>query len=177
MTAETLTGDRAASAVQPAKNSMSGVVQAAFGTYAVASTAWEAGDIFKLCKLPAGALVIGGMYHGGDFDTNATETADMDMGWADNGGASETITTADGVTYTNMEAGAADANGFVNSGVLVGDGITELLIASANLRPFPMVTGPIYFSRETTVQAEVIAAQATGAAATLYVVVYYVVIG
>lgn len=177
MAAETLTGARAAAAVQPFKNSAgAGLVHAAWGHYSILSAAWEAGDIFKVCKLPAGALVIGGMYHLADVDTG-TETADMDLGWADNGGASATFTGSDGTTYTNMYDGNAAVAGFVNSGVLTGDVITDLLAAGNNLRIFPMTNGPIYFSAETTVQAQVIAAQATGAAGVLHVVVYYVVLG
>lgn len=99
------------------------------------------------------------------------------MGWADNGGASETYTGSDGTTYTNMYDGNAAAAGFVNSGVLTGDAITDLLAAGNNLRFFPMTNGPIYFSRETTVQFEVNVAQATGQAGVVMVVVLYVVLG
>src|SRR3990167_7488830 len=174
MAAETLTGARAAAAVVAAKNSGTGLVHAAWGTYSIASTAWEAGDIFQVCKVPAGGLVIGGMYHLADVDTG-TEAADMDLGWADNGGASETFTGSDGTTYTNMYDGSAAVAGFVNSGVLTGDVVTDLLAAGNNLRPFPMTNGPVYFSRETTIQAQVIAIQATGAAGVMHVVAYYVI--
>ena len=175
MAAETLTSARAAAAVVPGKNSGTGLVHAAWGHYSIAATALEVGDIFKMCKVPAGALAIGGNYHVADLDTNGTETVDIDLGWADNGGASETITLSDGTTYTNMYDGSADVDGFVNSGVLVGDAITDLLAAGNNLRPFPMALGPVYFSRETTLQAQVIAIQATGAAGVMHVVAYYVV--
>lgn len=176
MAAETLTGARAAAAIQPFKHSGAGLVHAAWGHYSITNAAWEVNDIFQVCKLPAGALVIGGMYHLADADTG-TETADMDLGWADNGGASATFTGSDGTTYTNMYDGNAAVAGFVNSGVLTGAAITNLLAAGNNLRIFPMTNGPIYFSRETTVEAKVIAVQATPAAAVLHVVVYYVVLG
>jgi hypothetical protein len=176
MTAETLTGARAAAGVQPYKHSGAGLVHAAWGHYSITDAALEDGDIFKMCKLPKGALVIGGMFHCADLDTG-TEAVDIDVGWADNGGASATFTGSDGTTYTNMYDGSASATGFVNSGVLTGDAITDLLAAGNNLRPFPMTNGPVYFSEETTVQIEVNAAQATPAAGVAMVVVYYVVLG
>ena len=176
MTAETLTGARAAAAIQPAANFMSGVPNVAWGHYSIAATALEDGDIFKLCKLPKNALVIGGWYTCGDLDTG-TEAVDIDMGWADNGGASETYTGSDGTTYTNMYDGNAAAAGFVNSGVLTGDAITDLLAAGNNLRFFPMTNGPIYFSRETIVQFEANVAQNTPQAGVVMVVILYIALG
>ena len=175
MTAETLTGSRAAAAVQPAYNNLAGVPHVAWGHYSIAATALEDGDIFKLCKLPANSLVIGGWYTCGDIDTGS-EAADLDMGWADNGGASETFVGSDGTTYTNMYDGNADPDGFVNSGVLTGAAVTNIH-AGGNYRPFMMANGPIYFSRETIVQFEANVAQATGAAGVVMVVVLYVVLG
>lgn len=176
MAAETLTASQAAAAVQPVKHSLSGVVHAAYGHYSIASTALEDGDIFKMCKVPGGALVIGANMHVADLDTG-TEAVDIDLGWADNGGGSATITLANGVTYTNMYDGSADPDGLVNAGVLTGDVITDLLAAGNNLRIAPMTNGPIYFSNETTIQLEVNVAQATGQAGVAHVVVYYLVIG
>ena len=173
MAAETLTGDRAAAGVQPAQHSLAGVMHVAYGYYSIAATALEVGDIFKLCKLPKNSLVVGGGYHVADLDTG-TETVDIDLGVADNGGASATFVDSAGKTWTNT---AADADIFVNSGVMTGDVITDLLAAGNNYRPFPMTTGPIFFSEETTVQAEVIAIQATGQAGVMYVEVRYIVLG
>jgi hypothetical protein len=176
MTAETLTGSRAAAAVQPVSHSLSGVMHVAYGVYSIASTALEDGDIFHMCKLPRNSLVVGGTMHIADLDTG-TESVDIDCGWADNGGSTATYTGADGVTYTNMYDGSAAAAGFVNSGVLTGDAITDLLATGNNMRPFPMTYGPIYFSEETTVSLEVNAAQATGQAGIAYVKVEYIVLG
>lgn len=176
MTAETLTGSRAATAVQPTSNSLAGVLQVAYGTYSITDAALEAGDIFKMCKLPRNSLVLGGTLHIADLDTG-TESVDIDCGWADNGGSTATFTGSDGVTYTNMYNGSASSSGFVNSGVLTGDAITDLLAAGNNIRPFPMTYGPIYFSEETIVQLQAVAAQATPAAGVAYVKVEYVVLG
>lgn len=155
MAAETLTGTRAADAFPVFTPRGSGALAVAYGSYAVAANV-EDGDIFELCKVPAGAVVVGGFFSAGDLDTG-TETLDIDIGWAANGVES------------------ADPDGFVNSGVLTGDAITDLLAAGANMRPFPMATGPVTFTNETTIQAEANAAAATFAAGTIYVCVFYVV--
>jgi hypothetical protein len=133
-----------------------------------------------MCKVPGGSLVVGGAFWTSDMDTG-TETLDMDVGWADNGGASATRTVSDGTRYTNMcnpagTTGAASPTGFVNSGVLTGDAITGL-VASGNYRPFNMADGPIYFDKDTVIQVEANAAAATFAAGTMFVRVDYIVVG
>jgi hypothetical protein len=152
----TYTGTRAASGFPVFTPNGSGLLCAAYGSYALSANV-SGGDIFKLCKLPKGAVVVGGAFWTTDLDTNATETFDMDVGWADNG------------------AEAASSNGFVNSGVMAGDAVTDLIAAGNNHRPFPMSSGPLTFTRETTVQAQAVAAAATFASGTIFVVVYYVV--
>lgn len=173
MTAETLTSTMAASAIVPFGHGLAGTVKAAYGTYSVAANV-EDGDIFEMCKLPRNALVLGGVFYAGDLDTG-TEAVDLDVGYAANGGGSATVTTSDGTTWTNTAA-SASATGFVNGGVLTGDGITDLLAAGSNIRIFPMITGPMFFSEETTVQVEANAAAATFAAGTIYVCVFYTVL-
>lgn len=155
MAAETLTGARAAATFPTFKPIGAGVLCAAYGSYSVAANV-EDGDIFELCKLPAGAVVVGGAFYTSDMDTG-TEALDIDLGWAANGSE------------------AADPDGFVNSGVLTGDAVTDLVAAGSNYRPFPMASGPLAFTNETVVQAEANVAAATFAAGTIYAVVYYVV--
>ena len=140
MAAETLTGTRAAASFPVFKPVGAGIVCAAYGTYAIAANV-EDGDIFELCKLPAGAVVIDGAFWTSDIDTG-TETLDIDVGWAANG------------------AENASAAGFVNSGVLTGDVITDTAPAGQNFRRFQLSTGPLTFTRETIVQAEANAAPA-----------------
>ena len=176
MVAETLTGSRAAAAVQPSAVNGAGLLQVAYGTYPILVAALEAADIFKMCKLPKNSLVVGGRFHCADLDTGS-ETVDIDCGWASNGGGSATYTGSDGITYTNMYDGSAAPAGFVNSGVLTGAVITSVLAAGNNLRIFPMTNGPIFFSEDTTVQLQVVATQATPQAGTAYVMVEYVVLG
>lgn len=173
MTAETLTARQAADAIVPFGHGLAGTVKAAFGTYAVAANV-EDGDIFEMCKLPKNSLVLGGVFYAGDLDTG-TEAIDLDVGYTANGGGSDTLTTSDGTTWTNT-ASTASATGFVNGGVLTGDAITDLLAAGSNVRIFPMITGPMFFSEETLVQVEANVAAATFAAGSIYVCVFYTVI-
>ena len=57
-----------------------GVVCAAYGTIEVAANP-VAADIYELCKVPAGAKILGGNLYIDDIDTG-TEALDMDIGWA-----------------------------------------------------------------------------------------------
>jgi len=173
MAAETLTATQGGDTVVPHGAGYAGTVKAAWGKYSITTAALEDGDIFEMCWLPPNALVVGGAFYCGDLDTG-TEAVDIDVGWAANSGAA-TYTDQHGTVWSNSGA-SADPDGFVNSGVLTGDAITDLLIAGTNYRPFPMVTGPLYFSGKTRVQLEVNAAQATPAAGVATVVVYYVLI-
>lgn len=155
MVAETLTGTRGAATFPVFTGPGGGVVCAAYGSYSVAANV-EDGDIFVLCRLPAGAVVIGGQFWTSDMDTG-TEALDMDVGWAANG------------------VEAASATGFVNAGILSGDAVTDINPAGVNMRLFNMSAGPISFTNETVVQVEANVAAATFAAGTIYVVVFYVV--
>jgi len=160
MAAETLTGTRAAADFPVYKPMGAGALAVAFGSYAVAANV-EDGDIFKLCKLPAGAIVVGGEFWTSDLDTG-TEVLDIDLGWAANGGA-ETVD-------------AATPAGLVNAGVLTGDVNTDLTPAGVNLRPFNMGAGVIGpFTNETVIQAEANVAANVFAAGTIYCRVDYIV--
>ena len=163
MAAETLTTTRGAATFPVFKASGSGIVCAAYGTYEIAANV-EDGDIFEMCRLPAGAVVVGGMLYGDDLDTG-TEALDMDVGWAANGGSG---------TYDS-----ADPDGLGNLGVLTGDAF-----AAGNVSPVAGLMYPLSgvlaggdlptFTAETTIQIEANAAAATGGTGTVSLVVYYV---
>ena len=154
----TLTATRAAAAFPTFKTHGSGIQQVAYGSYDFAANP-SAADIVKLCKLPAGAVVLGGFMRLEDIDSNATETVDIDIGWAANG------------------AEAVDADGFGNFGVRTGDAVTDYLPEGGSLLPLHGVLkdGFVTFTKETTIQATVVATCATFAAGTISVVVWYVV--
>jgi hypothetical protein len=159
MVAETLTATRALAGFPVGGVGPATALHVATGTYEIAANV-EDGDIFEMCKLPANAVVVGGMIYGDDLDTNATETLDMDIGWAANG------------------TEAADPDGFGNLGVWTGDAITGWKVVAGTMYPLQGVllsTGPQKFSAETTIQVEANAAAATGGTGTLTVVVYYFV--
>lgn len=166
MTAETLTGNRAKDTFPVPGHGYSAAIYAVHGHYDIAANV-EAGDIFELCWTPAKFLALYGFFQAGDMDTG-TEQLDMDLGWAANGGGSETYVDNDGTTYTNA-AGSASATGLLNAGVLSGNGVTDVLTAGANWRPIVMPT-PLFFSRPTLIQLEANVAAATFAAGTASVV-------
>lgn len=165
MAAETLTADRAKATFPVFKpNSGSGLLCAAYGTYEIAANV-EDGDIFEMCRLPAGARILGGYFYGDDLDTG-TETLDMDIGWASNGGSGD---------FDN-----ADPDGLGNLGVLTGDAFANGNVSATAGLVYPfsgvLADGDLpYFTRETVIQVEVNAAAATFAAGAISVVVFYVV--
>ena len=133
------------------------------------------GDIYKLCKIPTGCLIFGGVFSGDDMDTG-TETLDMDLGWAANGTSSAaTRIDIDGTEYTDSGY-TADPDGFVNSGVITGDAITSLLAAGKFYLPVALGK-PLYFAKETIVQVEANAAAATLASGNMAVVLHGQMIG
>lgn len=153
----TITGTRAAASFPAYKALGAGTVCAAYGSYDFAANPTVA-DIIELSKLPAGAVVIGGWFRMEDIDSNATETVDIDIGWAANG------------------AVAADPDGFGNFGVRTGDAVTDYLPEGGTLLPLngTLKDGFVSFTRDTVVTATVVAAAATFAAGTISVVVLYV---
>ena len=161
-------------ALQPATGGFAGNVKAAFGVYTYA-TAPSANDLINLFVLPKNSLVIGGHLMTDDIDTG-TEALEIDIGFTANGGAStDGPRTNDGTLWQNA-ASSASATAFVDSGVLTGDAITDLMKAGVNFRPFQLATGPKFLSEETQVQAKITAAANAGGTGTVYVVAYYVMV-
>ena len=156
MTAETLTSTRAAATYPVYKPSGAGAVAFAYGIYEVGA-AVEDGDIFEMCRVPAGAVVIDGFVRGDDIYTG-TETLDIDIGWAANG------------------SDAADPDGFGNLGVWTGDASAQKPEVQVHY-PFNGVLkdGPKTFVNETVIQLEANAASNAGHTGTVYVGVYYLV--
>lgn len=153
----TLTATRAASTFPAYTGSGAGALCAAYGKYDVAANP-TANDIIEICRLPRGAVVLGGFLRMEDLDSNATETIDVDVGFLDNG------------------TQATDADAFGNFGVRTGDAVTDYLPEGGVLLPLhgTLKDGPVSLSGETVVTVTFIAAAATFAAGTVTVVVYYV---
>ncbi len=142
----------------PSLSHNAGVLQVAFGYYNVA-TAPSAADIINMCKLPAGATVIGGFVQAADLDTNGTETLDIDCGWLANG------------------TDAADPDGFGNFGVLTGDAVAEFRPVAGIFLPFTNIiqdAGFKTFAAETTVAITITAAAATLTAGYIKVIVLFI---
>lgn len=157
MAAETLTAEQAEPEYPVYGVGYAGTVKFAYGVYEIAANV-EDGDIFEMCKIPKGAVVIDGFIRADDLDTG-TEALDMDVGWAANG------------------SDAADPDGFGNLGVWSGDAVTDIKPEAQIWYPFNGVLkdGPKTFAAETTIQVEANVAAGTGGTGTLYVGVYYLV--
>lgn len=159
MTASTTTGVRAeAGYPTPGPTGFAGIKRCAIGSHTFASGDDEDGDIFAVCKIPAGATVVGGYVQGKDLDTG-TEALDIDIGWAANGTES------------------ADVDGFGNLGLLSGDAVTDIRPETGLYYPLGGVlftTGPQKFSADTVIQFEVNTAAGTLGGGKLTVVLDYV---
>ena len=83
----TFTATRASKGFPAAGVGDGGSLKVAYGTIDVAVNP-VADDIYEMCRLPAGATIVGGFFRGDDLDTG-TETLDMDLGWAANGGTGD----------------------------------------------------------------------------------------
>lgn len=137
----------------------SGLLCAAYGTIEVAANP-TASDVYTMCTVPAGAVVMGGRIYSDDLDTNATETLDLDVGWLTNG------------------TDAADPDGFGNLGVMGTDTVAGIKPEGGYnyaLGGVLVSDGPKTFAAKTTIAVTCVATAATFAAGTLSVVVYYVV--
>lgn len=148
----TLTATRAADDFPVFQSlSGSGTLCAAYGSYDMATNP-TAADILKICKLPAGAVVLGGFVRAEDLDTNATATLDFDVGTA------------------------ADPDAFGNFGVSNGTAVAGYLPEGGTLLPLhgTLKDGPVTITAETIVQVTWNAVAATFAAGTITVVVHYV---
>lgn len=153
----TLTADRAASTFPVYQPQGAGALAVAYGSYTLAANP-TAADILKACKVPAGAVVLGGLVRGVDLDTG-TEALDFDVGWAANG------------------AESADPDGFGNFGVVTGDAVTEWKPEASILLPLngTLKSGPVTFTAETTIQVVFNAAANAGGTGVIWVQVWYVV--
>jgi hypothetical protein len=155
----TFTAARAAANHPVARYAGAGVLQCAWGVYNVTVEPVPA-DIYQMCRLPAGAVVLDGFIRFGDIDTNGTETMDLDVGWEAN--ADE----------------AADPDGFGNFGVQDGDAITGYLPEGGVRLPLHGVlatAGPKTFTAETIISVTCVDDPATFTAGYVTVVVYFVV--
>lgn len=154
----TLTGPNAVStAPVPGKPIPAGTQGVAWGYYPLAADPAPA-DIVQLCRVPAGATVIGGFVQAADIDTDATETLDFDVGWEAN--ATE----------------VADPDGFGNFGVQTGDASVHLPVAGVYMPLANVIQSPGYktFAAETIISVTVVDDAATFTAGAIKVVVWFV---
>jgi hypothetical protein len=161
----TFTATRAAETFPIFKAHGAGLLQVARGTYAIAVNP-VAADIYQMCWVPAGAVIVGGRLVAADLDTNGTETLDMDLGWAANGGSGTyDALDADGLGNFGVWVGDAFAGG--NTFGIAGNGFDLAGILATGIHP--------YFTRPTLIQLTAVATAATLTAGSVSVAVHYVV--
>ena len=156
--------DRAAASFPVAKSHTAGAVNVAYGTYEVTVNP-VIGDTYELCKVPAGAVILGGKFYCDDLDTG-TEELNLDVGWKANGGSG---------TYDTV-----DADGLADLGVLTGDSSASTFnLATATGLVYNMA-GPHFgagdfptFTNETVIQVTCVAAAKVFAAGAMSVYVLY----
>jgi hypothetical protein len=161
----TLTATQAADGYPVFKATGAGVKCSAYGTYSLTANP-TAADVLKMCKIPAGAVILGGHLYAADLDTNATETLDMDVGMAANGGSG---------TYD-----VADPDMLGNFGVFTGDAFAAGNVSNVTGVSYPLAgllaTGVLpAVTKETTIQIVFNANCATFAAGSISLVVDYIV--
>jgi hypothetical protein len=139
-------------------------LKVAYGTYRFTTAAsGAAATRVEFCKLPKGAVVIGGEYTIGKIETTTSgDTFDMDIGWADNG------------------TDASDTDGFGNFGLHAGFGAVTGYKPETTFMRLPLggvlgTAGPKTFAAETTVIGTVVASATNENSATASVVIYYYV--
>ena len=150
----TVTATRAAAAY-PVPNT--GILRVAHGSYTHA-TNLAAATIIEYCRVPKGAVVVGGWWGGADLDTG-TEELDIDIGWAANG------------------VDVADPDGLGNLDVITGDVSVHVGAAGiwVPLQGTILTSGPLTFGAETTLQAVINVDAATGGTGVTSMVVYFYV--
>lgn len=155
----TLTATRAASTFPVYKGGGAGNLSVAYGTYEL-GTAPSANDVIEFCRVPKGAVVLGGWLYGDDIDTG-TEALEIDVGYAANG------------------VDSADPDAFLNSGVITGDAFATGNVSNVAGICYPLFgvlkDGPLTLSAETVITGTVIAAANAGGTGTVSVVIHYVV--
>ena len=139
-------------------------IKVAWGTYRFTTAAsGAAATRVEFCKLPKGAVVIGGEYTIGKIETTTSgDTFDMDIGWANNG------------------TDASDTDGFGNFGLHAGFAAVTGYKPEATFMRLPLggvlgTAGPKSFAAETTIIGTVIASATNEASATASVSVFYYV--
>lgn len=154
----TYTADQAASTYPTFGTGPAGSLKVAYGSITSTETLAD-NDVINVCKVPAGATVLGGYVLANDIDTG-TEELDIDIGWLAN------------------DDEIADLDGFGNFGVWSGDPVTDLIPVAGNYKPLQgvlLTAGPKTFTAETTISLDVNTNAATQAASwTVTAVVFYV---
>lgn len=158
----TFTATNAASGKPVSGHGFAGTKKTAYGSISV-TTNPLANDVYELCRLPKGAVVIGGEFFGSALEaaTTAARTLDLDLGYPDNGSDS------------------ADTDAFGNFGSISPYAVTGYKPEATGFR-YPLAgvlftTGPKTLAAETIVQVTCVASATTFTSGILGCVIDYIV--
>ena len=116
----TRTATRAGATKQSAASGWAQALQRAWGTYEYGADATQAvGDIIVMCKLPKGAMVVGGMLTGDKIDSNLAGSALLSI----NIGIDKAVILPNGTTVTVASTSVALGNAWAlgpDAAVIVG---------------------------------------------------------
>lgn len=136
-------------------------VKVAYGEYEMTAPP-AANDIIEFCRVPKGAVVIGGVYTIEKLEsTTSGATFDMDIGWAANG------------------TDVSDTDGFGNFGAPSFAAVTGYKPETDRSR-LPLggvlgITGPKTFAAETKIIGHIVASATNFVTSTAFVQAYYYV--
>ncbi len=156
----TVTATRAAATFPVAGSGTAGNRKTAYGSYSFTANP-AAATIIELCRVPKGAVVLGGRVFGKSIESS-TEVFDADIGWAGNG-----VEAADPDGFGNFGVWAAAAVAGTKPETGVNMAFGGVLIGAAG--------GPQAFSAETTIQLVVNASASVFTTGTVHCVVDYIV--
>ena len=138
----TVTSDQAAASFPVYRAMQRRAAYVEYGTYTIAS-ALSKSDIIEFCKVDA-CLIIDGFLASPELDTDATPTMELDVGIA------------------------GDTDALLDSGVLTGEAVSDVLPTHATNKLTRLgfnglyINGPLTVSSETTLIGTVTAVAATG---------------
>lgn len=120
----------------------------------------QTGDIIEMCRIPAGATIIGGRLCSGQLDQESLAEFEFDMGWADNG----------------VEPASSDGLG--NLGEAVAPPFACYKFEEGYMMPLQgdfMRDGPLTFTNKTIIQVTIIAGANNPIAGNMSMMVYFTI--
>ena len=153
----TFRSDNAGANVAAPGHGFGGNKKTGYGTYHFTSAGPAAADSVVMCRLPKGAVILGGRFRGGLMESSTSGASlDMDIG---------------------IISGDTDTDAFGNLGVVVGAAKTGIQVESGYNYPFGGVLfsgGPLTLTKESEIGLTVVASATNYQSAWLSLEVDYI---